>query len=187
MEFIIIINVVVFILEIFNPQLIEIGAVNAQTVFKEGQIYRLFTSIFLHVDMMHLFWNMFSLFFLSNILITIVGKKKYLIIYFISGIIGGFISISVKQIFGLDDTLSVGASGAIMGLLGANIMALVKYRNERVIKSVLIRLFIFAAINTIPIHSGIDYVAHACGLVTGIISTLILSKVRGNQIESGSS
>ena len=75
------------------------------------QPYRFITSILLHSDVSHLFYNLLSLFFFGIILEKILGSKRFLAIFFLSGIIANLISINFY-------TASLGASGAIFGIIG---------------------------------------------------------------------
>lgn len=87
---------------------------------KAGQKERALTSGFLHVDMAHLFFNMFTLYFFADVVITWFGATKFLIIYFISLIAGNLFSI----FFHKDEPYysAVGASGAVTGILYAAIL-----------------------------------------------------------------
>lgn len=118
------INVGFFLLEMSNENIINMGAVNAASVFQSGQWYRLITSMFLHGGIEHLAFNMLSLYIMSDWMLHFVKTGKYLTIYMGSGLLGGLMSIGATQLFGFADVWSVGASGAIMGLLGANIILL---------------------------------------------------------------
>lgn len=79
-----------------------------------GEWYRLITSMFLHFNFEHILMNMLSLFIFGKIVESIVGPLRMLGIYVISGLLGNFISLSFNL-----HTVSVGASGAIFGLIGS--------------------------------------------------------------------
>ena len=87
---------------------------------KAGQKERALTSGFLHVDMTHLFFNMFTLYFFADVVISWFGPAKFLIIYFISLVAGNLLSISFHK----DEPYysAVGASGAVTGILYAAIL-----------------------------------------------------------------
>jgi membrane associated rhomboid family serine protease len=87
---------------------------------KAGQKERALTSGFLHVDMAHLFFNMFTLYFFADVVISWFGPAKFLIIYFISLVAGNLLSISFHK----DEPYysAVGASGAVTGILYAAIL-----------------------------------------------------------------
>ena len=79
-----------------------------------GEYYRLLSCIFLHIGIMHLICNMYSLYILGTQMETFIGKMKFISVYFISGIVGALLSLALSGA-----VPSVGASGAIFGLLGA--------------------------------------------------------------------
>ncbi len=85
-----------------------------------GQKERMLTSGFLHVDLTHLFFNMFTLYFFANVVISWLGPGKFLIIYFISLIAGSLLAL----FFHKDEPQysAVGASGAVTGILYAAIL-----------------------------------------------------------------
>lgn len=93
-----------------------------------GWIWTLLTSMFTHFSFFHLFVNVLSLFFLGNLVESIIGRKRYWKLYLLSGLgggllyfIGAYIGLYVPHgnyIFGTTSTAAVGASGALFGLLG---------------------------------------------------------------------
>lgn len=91
-----------------------IGAIRA------GQKERMVTSGFLHVDMSHLFLNMFTLYFFADVLIRWFGATKFVIIYFVSLVAGSLLAL----FFHRNETYysAVGASGAVTGVLYAAIL-----------------------------------------------------------------
>ncbi len=76
--------------------------------------YRLFTSLFLHADFFHLFFNSWALFLFGPILEKTIGKKHFLIVFFVSGLIGNLLYIFLQT----KDIPAIGASGAIFGVIG---------------------------------------------------------------------
>ena len=80
--------------------------------------WRIFTSMFLHADFMHLFFNMFALFIFGNALERRIGSGLLLLIYLVSGVVGGM---GFMVLTG-PDTAALGASGAIFGVIGAMVM-----------------------------------------------------------------
>lgn len=110
--------------------LVSIRGFNDQTFFerykfsiggiKAGQKERTVTSGFLHVDFSHLLFNMFTLFFFADVVISWFGPIKFLIIYFISLIGGSLLALSFHK----DEPFysAVGASGAVTGILYAAIL-----------------------------------------------------------------
>ena len=92
-------------------------ALTPQFIFQGKSVWTLLTSMFSHVLFFHIFANMFSLFFIGNFLERIIGKKRLVLLYLLSGLMGGIFFASSGIIFG-DNSPGVGASGAIFGLLG---------------------------------------------------------------------
>lgn len=98
----------------FDRYKFSIGAINS------GQKERMLTSGFLHVDIAHLFFNMFTLYFFANVVINWFGQAKFLIIYFISLLAGSLLALFFhkKEPY----YSAVGASGAVTGILYAAIL-----------------------------------------------------------------
>lgn len=134
---------------------------------KSGEIYRLITCGFLHSGIIHLLCNMYSLYIIGSQLENFIGKKKFLIVYFISLISGSLLSCVITN------SWSVGASGAIFGLIGSLIYFGYHYRIYlgSVIRSQLIPLLIIN-LGIGFIIPNIDVSAHIGGLVGGILSTM---------------
>ncbi len=98
----------------FERYKFSIGGINA------GQKERTLTSGFLHVDFAHLLFNMFTLFFFANVVITWFGPTKFVIIYFISLLAGSLLALSFHK--NEPFYSAVGASGAVTGVLYAAIL-----------------------------------------------------------------
>ncbi|MBM3230345.1 rhomboid family intramembrane serine protease [Candidatus Pacearchaeota archaeon] len=125
-------NVFFFFLFSFLIRLgiLDIGMIEAQPRALLGgeHLWTIITSMFMHQSFFHLFVNMFTLFFLGAFCERIIGKRRFLSLYFISGVvavaffaIGAGIGSSLPRgdwIFGGLDTYAAGASGALFGLLG---------------------------------------------------------------------
>ncbi len=167
----ILINVIVFVLSFL---LSETGIYDVFTNFalnkyyvKSGEIYRLITCGFLHADIIHLFCNMYSLYIIGTQLENFIGKKKFVIVYFISMITGSLLSCVMSN------SWSVGASGAIFGLIGSLIYFGYHYRIYlgSVIKSQIVPLLILN-LGIGFIIPNIDVSAHIGGLVGGLLSTM---------------
>ena len=161
------INVVVFILSVFNDAILPMFAVNRELIVNFNQYYRLFTGMFLHAGILHLLFNMYALYIIGMQLESFLGKAKYLIVYLLSGIGASMLSIFFSNSF------SVGASGAIFGLMGALLYFGYHYRVylDSVVKSQIIPLIILNLILGFTI-SGVDNWAHIGGLVSGILATM---------------
>ena len=152
-----------------NPNVLyKFGAlVNFEMMGKNPlELYRLITSVFLHGGLLHLLCNMYSLYVLGPQLESFFGKVKYTIIFIGSGIIGNLLSMAFLQ----DTYVSVGASGAIFGLLGALLYFGYHYRVylSGVIKSQIIPLIILN-LSIGFFATSINNLAHIGGLIGGFL------------------
>ena len=136
---------------------------------QNGEIYRLITCGFLHADIIHLLCNMYSLSIIGTQIENFIGKKKFLIVYFVSLLTGSLLSCI------LNTGWSVGASGAIFGLMGALVYFGYHYRIYlgSVLKTQLIPLLILN-LGIGFIIPNIDISAHIGGLVGGLLTTMSL-------------
>lgn len=157
--------------------LIKYGAINGQLV-KNGDIYRLITYMFLHGGIIHIFLNMYSLYVVGPRVEDFFGKWKFALIYLISGIGSGLLSI------GLGDYTSVGASGAIFGLFGALIYFGNNYRGYigAMIKSQVVPIVIYNLLMGFFIP-GIDMWGHVGGLITGLITANMLGTIENKKYD----
>lgn len=163
------------IMEIFgngstnNITLLKFGA-NLDVLVKNGEYYRLFTSIFLHIGIMHLLCNMYSLYIIGREVESLFGKVKYIIIFILSGIFGSVLSIAFSH-----NVISAGAPGAIFGLLGALLYFGMYYRTylgEALVRSIIPILIINLVIGFLS--PGIDMAAHIGGFVGGILVSMMV-------------
>lgn len=175
---IMIINIIIFLIEILKSKsiidiniytLIEMGA-KINPLINKGEIYRLITAAFLHGGLIHIFFNMSALNIIGKEVESIFGGKKFLVIYILSAIGGNLFSYLFSP-----KSISVGASGAIFGLLGAMLVFGIKER-YRIGKSYVKNIIQTIGLNiilgvTIP---NIDNFAHFGGLTIGIITTFII-------------
>ena len=137
---------------------------------RAGQFYRLITGGFLHANIMHLFFNCYTLYVLGTQVESYIGKWKYTAIYFISMIFASLTSIVFNE--GIP---SVGASGAIFGVIGALIYFGYHYRIflGNVIKTQIIPLVVLNLVMGFLIPA-VDNFAHIGGLIGGILITMAL-------------
>lgn len=137
---------------------------------RAGQYYRLFTAMFYHGGIIHLLLNCYSLYVVGTQMESFLGKIKFLIVYLASGLIGALCSMAF-----IGNATSVGASGAIFGLLGSMLYFGYHYRVYlgNVMKSQIIPLI---ALNLAIgfMSTGIDNAAHIGGLVGGALMTMAL-------------
>jgi len=134
---------------------------------RAGEYYRLITGAFVHVDLLHIAFNMYSLYIIGSQIESFFGKTKYLIIYFISALTGSLLSIVFSNI------PSIGASGAIFGLLGAMLYFGYYYRvylGNTITRTIL--PIVVANLMLGFMSKGIDNAAHIGGLVGGILLSM---------------
>ncbi|MFF6781026.1 rhomboid family intramembrane serine protease [Streptomyces sp. NPDC012510] len=128
----------------------------------EGQWYRLLTSMFLHIGVTHILFNMLSLWWIGGPLEAALGRARYLTLYFVSGLAGSVLT----YLLAAPDQHSLGASGAIFGLFGATgvLMRRLKYDMRP-----LIILLVINLIFTFSPMFNISWQAHVGGLVGGVV------------------
>lgn len=134
-----------------------------------SEYYRLFTGGFLHADILHLLFNCYALYVIGSQLESFMGKTKYSIIYIFSMLMGSLMSIT------FNDNPSIGASGAIFGLMGSLLYFGYHYRIYlgNTLKSQIIPLIILNLLYGFVV-SGIDNFGHIGGLIGGILITMAL-------------
>ena len=150
--------------------LIAFGA-KVNSLIQEGEIWRLLTSTFIHIGIIHLVFNLYALWALGPLTEESFGHRRFLMIYIFSGLGGSIAS------YLFSPALSAGASGAIFGLLGA--LLYYSYRRPSLWKSGLgMNLVIVIMVNfgfglSQP---GIDNYAHFGGLLTGWLTSVLIQK-----------
>jgi rhomboid protease GluP len=170
----------VFLGQLLIPDqlLLRLGADQAQAVLEAGQYWRPLTSMFLHAGWMHLLFNGWALYQIGALFEIWLGAKRMLGTYFATGIAASFASIAWSEYRGHPEGLSVGASGAIFGLMGALIAFLARRRGRLnpAARSILSQLLFWAAINVFFLSSFgmIDNAAHIGGLVAGLAIGFVL-------------
>ena len=158
------------LLDVPSNVLVFLGANNI-AFLKNYEVWRLITYMFLHGSLLHLLVNMYSLYIIGTQIENYYGKAKYITIYIISGICGGLLSA-----IGIGSTsISVGASGALFGLLGA--LAYFGYNYRLYLGNVLkTQIVPVIAVNLLIgfMVQGIDNFCHIGGLVSGIFLAMAL-------------
>ncbi|HIR13460.1 MAG TPA: rhomboid family intramembrane serine protease [Candidatus Choladousia intestinavium] len=151
------------------------GAVFVPLVVDGGEYYRIFTSMFLHFGLQHLFYNMLVLIFLGDYLEAAVGKIRFLIIYLAGGIAGNLLSIAY-ELYTREFAVSAGASGAIFSVTGA-LIYLVLRKKDRVPGLSGQRLILMAVLTILQGMTaiGIDNEAHIGGLAAGFLLGWLLT------------
>jgi rhomboid protease GluP len=130
-----------------------------------GEIWRLFTAIFLHGNVLHILFNAYALYYLGREIETFYGPLRFSLVFLVAGLSGSVVSML------LNPHASIGASGAIFGLIGAEGVFL--YRNRRLLgergrRGLQNVIFITVLNLAIGLQGGIDNWAHLGGLLGGL-------------------
>lgn len=178
--FIIAVNILVFLAVEFTgmsqyvPHLLDFGAAYTPFIVEKGEVYRLFTSMFLHFGIDHLVNNMLVLFVLGSRLERTAGKLRFIAVYLLGGLSGNVVSMVLELKQG-EYSVSAGASGAVFAVMGAMIYIVIRNRGwleDLSVKQILIMAafslyFGFAS-------EGVDNAAHIGGLFAGFLLAVIL-------------
>ena len=167
---IIVVNIIVFVLMSISGSTLDAqymaahGAMYPEYI-KDGQYWRLLTSMFMHFGLMHILNNMVVLGAVGQIVEKAMGHVKLLIIFLVSGMCGSVLSYIV----------SAGASGAIFGLVGALVWIVIANRGfyegiSRQQAVFMVILMIYYGVST----QGVDNWAHGGGLVGGFVISIVL-------------
>ncbi len=162
-----------------DTNLIVLAGGQLNSLVAQGQVWRIFTAMFLHFNLLHIGLNMLSLFLIGGVVEMVFGKWRYLLIYLGSGIVGGILTFYVSPL----NTLAAGASGAIFGVFGAlgvfyilNRQALGRYG-----AGAITNWLFWLGLNLVFGFSqpGIGIWDHIGGLVAGmIIAVLLMPRAR---------
>jgi membrane associated rhomboid family serine protease len=133
-----------------------------------GDWWRLITSAFLHANLIHIAFNMYFLWFVGSAVETALGRGRFLAVYLISGLAG-----SAGALVFTPDKPTVGASGALFGILGAAVV-LERQRNY-VLGGSALGLVVINLILSFSI-SNISVGGHIGGLIGGVLCALVLSR-----------
>lgn len=148
--------------------LIDYGA-KYNPLMIEGEWWRLVTSMFLHIGLIHLLFNGMALYFLGTAVEQLFGSIRFLFIYFVAGITGSIVS------FAFNDYISAGASGALFGCFGA--LLYFGLKQPALFYRTLGRNIIFLlGFNLVLgfIVPGIDNGAHIGGLIGGFLAAVLV-------------
>lgn len=173
---IIAVNVAVFLIAELTggsenaEHMVRMGA-SFTPLVRAGEVYRLFTGMFLHFGVAHLLNNMVLLFFLGDYMERFLGKARYLILYLGGGFLGNVFSFWMERQQGRE-VVSAGASGAIFAVLGGLVILLLAHRG-RLEDLSLTRVLLMAALSLYVgfRSSGVDGFAHLGGFLGGAILT----------------
>lgn len=185
----IVVNVIIF----WNCTGIEnyaaTGGANYRDVVEGGEYGRLLSSIFLHADFTHLYWNMIALFLFGRVVEEELGSFKMFLIYFIAGIGSGLFSVYLHHMVDpVGCTNSIGASGAVYALMVSSVFVSIRSMSGSRIRAVLaLGFYILIIAGDIAVNwtEGVDFFAHLGGAVIGaVIALLIFCFQRERRAES---
>ena len=155
--------------------LILMGA-NVPFLVEQGQVWRFFSSMFLHIGFQHLLFNGYALYIFGPEMERMYGRFRFISIYVLSGLFGSLASFALSQAL-----LSAGASGAIFGLIGMQLAYFYRHKDRlgEMGRSRLMNTLFIIGLNilfglTVP---GIDNWAHMGGLLCGTILGYLLAPV----------
>lgn len=168
------INIFMYLWSVASTEILNWGALTWMHAFKQGELYRLVTSNFLHNGFDHLFNNMIVFVLIGSRLEPIFGRARYVALYMGAGLCGSIVSAVYYMNMG-EMVASVGASGAIFGLIGAMLWILVKnrgYQKEFYGGGVALMIAgsLYHGFSTI----GVDNAAHIGGCIGGFLLAILL-------------
>lgn len=135
-------------------------------------VLRLFTSMFIHANIAHISFNLFALAYMGGFAERSVGVSRYVTLYIVSGIAGGLLhGIVASYILFNGDSILIGASGAISGVLGIS-AALGNIRGYYWLAIQVLYVFIGSFTSL-----SIAFVAHVGGFVTGLFLTKVMVQI----------
>ncbi len=181
------INIIIFLLCTFTEEVLyNIGAFNAAAFIEQREYYRIFTSMFLHWDINHLVSNMIVLYYLGEVVEKYFGAVRYSVIYLAAGICGNLLSM-IYEIYTGVQIESVGASGAIFGIIGALLILVLVHKGhlEQITTGRLLFMISYSLYSGF-VGSNINNAAHIGGLASGIILAFIfwiLKKPKTNTMQ----
>ncbi len=161
----IVINFVFYVATFINSGLIaNLGVVPA--LFTERP-WTVLTAMFVHIGFLHILFNMITLYFFGRAIYQLVGSNKFLLVYFVGGIVGNLLYV----LLGKDYSIAIGASGAVYALAGALVVMMPRLpvRVYFIIPMPLwaVVLIFFVVWSFIP---GVAWQAHIGGLVVGLVA-----------------
>jgi len=179
----ILVNIFVFLFEVYrggwnNPMVLHrIGALEPLIVITQHEYWRLFTALFLHGGFLHLAFNLFALYVLGPPLERSIGTVRFLACYLGSGVASSAGVVALTKLQLIDEAQLIGASGCIMGVVGAWAGFLLRHRHAPFAKERLanIGLIVVIQIAFDLATPQVSLPAHMWGLVAGFFLGLILA------------
>ena len=179
----ILLNAAAFLLEISvgdwnDPEVLHrVGALEPYSVVVQHEYWRFFTALFLHGGFLHLLFNVFALYVLGPPLERSIGTMRFVMCYLISGLASGAGVVGLTLMGWVQSAQLIGASGSIMGIVGAWAGFLMRHRHALHAKQRLGNVVMIVAIQIAFDLSTpqVSMAAHLCGLTAGFILGLVLA------------
>ena len=180
------INLLVYGIEVLNSGmrvnistqvLVDMGAMYAPYIQSPLDLYRFVTPMFLHVDLMHLAFNMVALFSVGEVLERTLGKGNYLLLYFVAGITGNMVSYVADVYFTSGPSVSAGASTSVFGLfMAVALLSLLHKGNRSVFAQYSKSMLSVIAVNVVYtfLVPGISISGHLGGALGGLIAMFMI-------------
>ncbi|MCM1267780.1 MAG: rhomboid family intramembrane serine protease [Bacteroidales bacterium] len=172
------VNVIVFIICTFTGDLLYNKGAFGAVELLQGDFYRLFTAMFLHWDVEHLFSNMIVLYYVGAMVEREFGPFPYVAIYLLSGLAGNIFSVGYELLTG-SYGISAGASGAVFGVEGALLLLVMLHRGRlstltagRVAFAIAFSLYCGFT------SAGINNAAHVGGVLMGFLTAAVVAAVK---------
>ena len=149
--------------------MVEHGAMYVPLIVKHGEYYRLLTSVFMHFGISHLVNNMIIQFVLGDNLERALGRIKYLVFYLVCGV-GANVFSMIVSINDYEPAVSAGASGAIFGVIGGLLYAVIRNRGQlEDLSTRQLTMLVACSLYFGFTSTGVDNAAHIGGLVLGFL------------------
>ena len=179
-------NVIMFVVELFTgatqlmgggsgQALVNLGALYVPYVLVRHEYWRMFTAMFLQDGILHIAFNMWALWVIGGFMEAILGRTKFVILYFVSGFAGSVLVLVAAPV----NSLVVGASGAIFGLFGAlAVHAFLNRGRDFQSRALLSNVLFLLVINLVFTFTAgaISWQAHVGGLVVGAAGMFVLMR-----------
>ena len=171
LAFLIISNLIVFIVTTFRPGFIYQLGLSGNDFLTHP--WTIVTNMFVHANFGHIFANMLTLYFYGTYLVNLVGEKRFFIVYFLGGLLGNILYLLLANPF----AVSVGASGAVFAVGGA--LAVLRPRMTVFVFPLPIALPLWVVVIggfLIMTSPGIAWQAHLGGLLFGLAAGLVFRR-----------
>ena len=170
----IVLNVMMYLFSVVFPGLSSMFS-STYLGIKAGQIYRMFTSMFFHGNIIHLICNMYALYMIGPQVERYYGKRRFAFIYLVSGMLGSVFSCTFMSEVVAANGGSLGASGAIFGLLGS--IGYFSYYYRATLQDSLRNSVTPVIVSNLLLSvmvPGIDFWGHIGGLIGGLLTSMVI-------------